>query len=130
MSDRQEAVDAWFDAQAHSMTAAARTVRETILDAVPDATECVKWNAPNFATEDDFATFSMRRPGILQVILHTGAKPKPGLSAIRVDDLGGRLRWAGHNRAVITFTSAADVADALPQFVVLIRTWTARTDVV
>jgi hypothetical protein len=122
----REAVDAWFDQQSHTMTPAARTIRAAILEAVPDAIESIKWQAPNFATDDDFATFSMRRPGVLQVILHTGAKPKPDMPAIHVDDLDGRLRWAAHNRAVITFTSSEDVAAALPGFTTVIATWVAH----
>ncbi|WP_248151750.1 DUF1801 domain-containing protein [Microbacterium aoyamense] len=123
MSVEQSVVDAWFDEQSHAMTDAAREVRASILRVVPAATESIKWQAPNFALDDDFATFSMRRPGVLQVILHTGAKPKPERHAIELGDLGGRLRWAGHNRAVITFTSPEDVTAALPQFEREIARW-------
>jgi hypothetical protein len=68
----------------------------------------------------------MRRPGILQVILHTGATPKPELAEITVDDLGGRLKWASRNRAVVTFTSNQDVAEALPEFEKVIGDWTRQ----
>jgi hypothetical protein len=125
VTDEENEVDAWLDRQSHAMTDAARTIRASILRTAPSATESIKWQAPNFALEDDFATFSMRRPGVLQVILHTGVKPKPELETIDVGDLGGRLRWAGHNRAVITFTSADDVSAALPEFEQVIARWTA-----
>lgn len=124
MTAGTRAVDAWLQQQLHSMTDAAQTIREAILRVVPGAVESIKWQAPNFATDDDFATFSMRRPGVLQVILHTGAKPKPELPEIRVDGLGSRLRWAGHNRAVITFTSTEDVTEALPELERVIAAWT------
>ena len=123
MGNHQSDVDEWFEQHPHSLTEAAQDVRAAILRAVPDAVESIKWKAPNFATHDDFATFSMRRPGVLQVILHTGAKPKPELAAIKVDGLGGRMRWADHNRAIITFTSADDVADALPEFERIVAVW-------
>ena len=127
MTDHQSLVDAWFDEhQSHAMSDAARTIRRAILRAVPETTENIKWQAPNFAVQDDFATFSMRRPGIVQIILHTGARPNPELATIRVDELEGRLRWAGHNRAVITFASPDDVSEALPQFEQLIAAWTAQ----
>lgn len=127
VTDTGDIVAKWFDDhQTHSMTDAGRTIRAAILRAVPEATENNKWQAPNFATRDDFATLSMRRPGILQIILHTGAKPKPKLAAIQVDDRGGRMRWAGHNRAIITFTSPDDVDDALPELQTLIAAWVAQ----
>jgi hypothetical protein len=120
-----EDVNAWLEQQTHSMTEPARSLRDAILRAVPGAIQSIKWQAPNFAVTDDFATFSMRRPGVLQVILHTGAKPKPELAAIEVDNLGGHLKWAAHNRAIITFTSPEDVDLALPAFETLIGVWAA-----
>lgn len=126
MTVGSDAVDEWFDAQSHSMTDAARAIRAAIHRAVPDVVESIKWQAPNFATHDDFATFSMRRPGVLQVILHTGAKQKPDAARIDVDDLGGRVRWASHNRAVITFTGADDVGQAVPELERLVAAWVAQ----
>lgn len=108
------------------MTVSARALRAAILRAVPDVVESIKWQAPNFATHDDFATFSMRRPGVLQVILHTGAKQKPDAALIRVDDLGGRSRVAGHNRVIVTFTEADEIATLLPQFEGIVTTWVAQ----
>lgn len=116
-------VDQWLDAQTHDLTDAARLLRSAILRAAPDAVESIKWKAPNFALDDDFATFSMRRPGVLQLILHTGATPKPEHPVIDVDDLDGRLRWADRNRAVVTFTSTADAASAVPAVEAVVRSW-------
>lgn len=123
MTDGRQEVDAWLDGQSHDLTDGARMVRTAILRVVPGAVESVKWRAPNFALGDDFATFNMRRPGTLQVILHTGAKPKPDLPGIHVDDVGGRLTWAARNRAIVTFTSNQDVVDSLPQLEETIRAW-------
>ena len=125
MTDGADAVDAWFDEQSHSMTAAARAIRSAIMRAAPGTVESIKWKAPNFALDDDYATFSLRRPGILQVILHTGVRPRPELAPIRVGDLGGRLRWAGHNRAVITFTSIEEVAGMVADVERVIVAWTS-----
>lgn len=116
-------VDQWLDAQTHDLTDAARLLRAAILRAAPDAVESIKWKAPNFALDDDFATFSMRRPGVLQLILHTGATPKPEHPVIDVDDLDGRLRWADRNRAIVTFTSMTDAAAAVPAVEAVVRAW-------
>lgn len=108
------------------MTDAARAVRSAVLRAVPHATESIKWQAPNFATQDDFATFSMRRPGTLQIVLHTGAKPKPEAAEITIGDVGGRLKWAGRNRAVISFTSPEDAHIAIRELEGTIRSWVVQ----
>lgn len=126
MTTRNPDVDAWLDQQSHDMTNAARDIREAIHRCAPDVGESIKWQAPNFALHDDFATFSMRRPGVLQVILHTGAKPKPDHAQIRVDDLGGRLKMAGYNRAIITFTSVDDVSTSLGDLQSVISEWVAQ----
>jgi len=119
-------VEAWFVANDHALTGAARLLRAAILRAAPHAAESIKWQAPNFALDDDFATFSMRRPGVLQVILHTGAVPKPELAPIAVDGLERHLRWPGHNRAVVTFRSHDEVIDALDEFESVVRAWVAQ----
>lgn len=126
MTDGRQDVDAWLDGQSHDLTDGARMLRAAILRAVPRAVESVKWRAPNFALDDDFATFSMRRPGTIQVILHTGAKLKPDAPDIQVDDVSGRLTWAARNRAIITFTSNQDVVESLPQFEMTLRAWAAQ----
>lgn len=122
-------VDAWLDEQSHDLTAAARVLRAAIFRAVPNAVESIKWKAPNFATDDDFATFSMRRPGVLQVILHTGAAVKPHAPRIEVGELGALVphwRWASHNRAVITFTSAEQVEENRDALERVVRDWVAQ----
>jgi len=122
-------VDAWLDEHAHDLTAAARVLRAAILRAVPDAVESIKWKAPNFAADDDFATFSMRRPGVLQVILHTGAALKPDAPRIEAGDLGELAplwRWASHNRAVITFISEEQVNANRDVFERVVRDWVAQ----
>ena len=129
MTNGRGEVDAWLDRQSHELTEGARIVRATILRVVPEAVESVKWKAPNFALDDDFATFSMRRPGTLQIILHTGAKPKPDLPSIQVNDIGGRLAWAARNRAIVTFTSNQDVVNSLSQLEETIRAWAGHLQV-
>jgi hypothetical protein len=105
-------VDRWLDEQTHALVDDARLVWATILRAVPAAVESIKWKAPNFALGGvDFATFSLRRPGVLQLILHTGVSPRPDHPAITLPPVRG-LRWADHNRAVITITEQGGVPTA------------------
>jgi hypothetical protein len=116
-------VDAWFDDLDHPMKDAALTLRHGLATVSPDVVENIKWKAPNFAVRDDFATMNLRRLTAIQVILHTGARPKPEHPEILLDDPSSLLRRADRNRWVATFTSADHVRDALPAFLVIATSW-------
>lgn len=108
------------------MAESARGLREALLDAAPDVVETLKWKAPNFATIDDFATFNFRRPTAVEVILHTGAKPKPEHPEIIADAPAGLLRWADRNRAVVTFGSSDQILEHRDAFAALVQSWAAQ----
>ena len=55
-------------------------------------TESVKWNAPSFAITSHFATLRAQ-PELLQVVLHTDAKPVTKRKAIVVADPTRLLTW-------------------------------------
>ncbi|WP_053351396.1 DUF1801 domain-containing protein [Leucobacter musarum] len=117
-------VEAWFAANPHALADGARSVRRAILSADARVTESVKWQAPSFTWNTiDFATFSMRRPDQLQVILHTGAKERLDIAEISVESVGRRSRRAGRNREIITFASNAEVEAALESFDRAVRAW-------
>jgi hypothetical protein len=121
-------VDAWFDALEHPLKEAALQLRSCLATVSPGIVESVKWKSPNFALRDDFATMNLRRPTAVQVIFHTGARPKPEHPEIVVDDPSGLLRRADRNRWVATFTSADDVRDALPAFRAIAASWVRQLE--
>ncbi|MFD5598521.1 DUF1801 domain-containing protein [Leucobacter sp. NPDC058333] len=121
-----EEVDVWLAAQDHAFVSGAQAVRETILRAAPAAEQSIKWKAPNFTWQGcDFATFNMRRPAQLQLILHTGAALRPELPQTEIAPVGDVFRWAGHNRAVITWTSRDAIAQQQEALAQVIRAWVA-----
>lgn len=89
-------------------------------------TESIKWNAPSFAITSHFATLRAQ-PALLQVVLHTDATPRGKVRAITVDDPEGLLTWAAKDRALATFTDAADVKRRGSAFVAIVRAWIAQT---
>lgn len=89
-------------------------------------TESIKWNAPSFAISSHFATLRAQ-PELLQVVLHTDAKPRAKPRAIAVDDPSGLLAWKAADRAVVTFADAADVKRRGAAFVAIVRAWIAQT---
>lgn len=98
-------------------------LREAILGIDPRIVEEVKWNAPSFRLADHFATFKLHPPRSIQLVLHTGAKPKlPPRQFVLVG--GGHLvKWAAQDRCVITVADSA-AAEAQQDVVVdLVRQW-------
>lgn len=98
-------------------------LREAILAISPEIVESMKWKAPNYRLADDFATFSLRRPGLVQVILHTGAKPKPQHPQIVVDDPAKLLTLPDRNRAIAT-VARGQVDD----FAAIVRQWAGQLE--
>jgi hypothetical protein len=115
-------VDALLTARAHPLGGTVAQIR-ALLREVPGAVESVKWNAPNYALADDFATMQLRRDDAVQLVLHTGAKPKPDHPEIVLDTVPRVAKRAARNRLVLTYREAqlspAD-ADALAA---LVRSW-------
>ena len=99
-------------------------LRAVILGADPRITESIKWNAPSFGTSEHFATFHLRSRGSVQVVLHLGAKPRPGVRLRdAIADPASLLDWRGADRAIVTFHDLAEIEAARKAFVGIIRQW-------
>lgn len=122
---RSADVDALLEATAPPYIAVIDAIREELL-ALPGVRESVKWNAPNYALADDFATMSLRRPQAVQLILHTGAKPKPEHPEIDLGGLPAFARRADRNRVVFTFVSATVSEDDRLTLRRMISDWIAQ----
>lgn len=117
------AVDALLAQRDHPLQSTIQAVRSRLLD-LAGVVESVKWNSPNYALADDFATLHLRRDDSVQLILHTGAVPKPDHPEIVLAHPPSGSRRADRNRLVVTFRrddpSPADadvLADALKSWV-------------
>jgi len=126
-------VDEFLDDLAHPRRAEIDALRAVIRSTDARLTESVKWNAPNFALADvdtgaaaDFATLNLRPPTQVRVVLHTGAKVRPGHPELVVDDPEGLLRWLGKDRAIVTFTDLDDIEAKRPAFEAILRAWIAQ----
>ncbi|MFT4211576.1 MAG: hypothetical protein QM626_06845 [Microbacterium sp.] len=104
-------VSALIAARQHPLAAAIEQIRAVLL-AEPGVTENVKWNSPNFAVADDFATLQLHRDNVVRLVLHTGARSKPRHPRIAIDDLPSCARRADRNRLVLTYTASLTDADA------------------
>ena len=126
MSGRTDpAVDAFLAGLDHPLKAEIEAVRALILGLGPEMGEGIKWKAPTFRTTDDFATVNLRSPASLQVILHRGAKVRPGLVQPTIDDPAGLLKWLGKDRAMATPGTGDACRANFPAFEAVLRQWIA-----
>ncbi|MCY1020012.1 DUF1801 domain-containing protein [Pyxidicoccus sp. MSG2] len=94
----------------HPLKKELEAVRRLILAVSPEIREGLKWNAPSFYTTEHFATFNLRTPDRIRLILHTGAKTKDtAKTGVKVDDPAGLLEWLAKDRCLVTFNDAKDI---------------------
>lgn len=117
-------VDALLAALAHPRTPTIQALRSLVRAVDPRIVESVKWNAPSFATTEHFATFHLRDPDAVQVVLHLGARPRPD-AGVRagVADPEQLLTWRGADRATATFRDVRDVEARADAFAAVLRQW-------
>lgn len=126
MSGRTDpAVDAFLADLDHPLKAEIEAVRALILGLGPEVGEGIKWKAPTFRTTDDFATVNLRSLGSLQMILHLGAKVRPGMKTPVIDDPAGLLKWLAADRAMATLGAGETFRANVPAFEAVVRQWIA-----
>src|SRR5690606_36912843 len=124
--DDTPGVDALVARLSHPLAPLLQRIRAAILAADPAIGEGIKWNSPSFHRHGWFATINCRRPDLLQVVFHCGAKVQAG-STVReaVDDPRGLLAWPSVDRALVAFASEADFATAEEDFRRIVAQWAA-----
>jgi hypothetical protein len=125
-ADTSQAVDAFMAALAHPHADAVQALRRTILAADPAIAEGIKWNAPSFRVGEYFATTHLRAKAGIGIILHLGAKTRPGgPKPVAIDDPRGLLDWLAADRAMVVFADLDDVRAKAPAFQALVGQWLA-----
>ena len=119
-------VDGFMERLDHPLKAEIEAVRAIILGTDEQIRESIKWNAPSFAIAEHFATFKLRPIGTVQVVFHTGAKVKPVITPITIDDPVGLLAWATPDRCVATFADLEDIKSKDAELVVVVQQWIAQ----
>lgn len=110
----------------HPLDDVIQRLRELIGSVDPAVREGIKWNSPSFHTSEHFATFHLRQKQAVQVVLHLGAKSRADVDLrTHITDPGAQLEWRGPDRAIVTFTSVADVDAHGEAFVAVLRQWLA-----
>ncbi|MCB1358639.1 MAG: DUF1801 domain-containing protein [Maritimibacter sp.] len=96
-----------------------------IRDALPEADETVKWNAPSFAVAGQHLVTLMRpKSGGARVVLHRGAGAVDTRTGTRLlDSADRRLTWATDQRAQIGFMTCAEIAASADWLAGVLRDW-------
>ena len=121
---RDPDVDRLLADSTHPMTASVRRLRSAVLDGVAGLTEHVKWRSPSFVHGGtDRMTVNMARPDRVVLVLHRGARVRADRADFSFADPSGLLEWRGADRAVVTWTDAQALDDAVPDVVDLLGRW-------
>lgn len=115
-------VDAFLATLDHPRKAEIVALRGIILGADPRIEEGIKWNAPSFRTSEWFATFHLRAKDGVRIILHLGARVRPGAEVV-IDDPDSMLDWPAKDRAAAVFRDMADVEARGGAFAKIIQQW-------
>ena len=110
--------------QSHPMAQTIEGIRQTILQASPAITEGVKWNSPSFYCQGWFATINTRKTDRLQLVLHHGAKVRPGAELQQlIADPDKLLHWASNDRAMMTIKADDNFPQLRAPLENIIRQW-------
>ncbi len=98
-------------------------VRGVILKASKEIREEVKWNSPSFCIREHFATLQLRKADVVQVVFHTGAKARPEIQPLAIEDPEGLMKWLGKDRGVVVLRSVEEVRRHKKALTALVREW-------
>lgn len=121
-----KSVDRFLEALAHPLKPEIEALRKILLRADAGIREGIKWNVPSFHCGEWFATFDLRSPNWVQIVLHRGAKAKSPRDSRYVTDAEGILKWITNDRGVARFVDRADVAAKSAALTRIVAEWARK----
>lgn len=113
-TNRNPAVDTWFKTYDNPQAQLVQQVRSLVLDASPEVTEAIKWQAPTFMYRGNIASFYPKTKQHVSLMFHQGAS---------LPDPDGLLEGRGDTSRVAKFLDADDLAAKADALQALIRAW-------
>jgi len=129
LSDHEQVVE-FIKNSDHPLKGVMEAVREIILNADPEITEHVKWNAPSFCFQsEDRVTLNLHSGEYILIVFHRGAKAKDrqGNSPL-FEDPTGLLEWITHDRASVKLYTIQDVNTKKDRLGKVVNWWIHLTD--
>ncbi|NBW06911.1 MAG: DUF1801 domain-containing protein [Caulobacteraceae bacterium] len=103
-------------------------LRRIVMEAAPDLTEEIKWNAPSFAHKGrDRVTLGVEPRGGYRIVLHRGAKAQDG-EGFHFDDPDKIATWPAPDRGVVRLRDATEIKDRAASLRAFITRWIAATE--
>jgi len=113
---RSPAVDTWFETYENPQAELVQMVRTAVLDAAPEITEAIKWQAPTFVYRGNIASFYPKTRTHASLMFHQGAS---------LPDPTGLLEGTGDVSRVAKFLDAGDLDRKREALQEIIRAWVA-----
>jgi len=106
-----------------------KAMLDAIVEACPDLTESIKWNAPNFSDDGkDRMTLMLHKKGTVGLIFHNGARPKEDKKAPHLfTDETGLLEWNSNIRATVSFGDLDEFMAKRLLFQAAVKRWVEET---
>jgi hypothetical protein len=122
-------VEEYIQNSQHPLKQVVAAARAAILNAGPELTEHIKWNAPSFChLGQDRVTFNLHNQNYLLLVFHRGAKAshdwaeRPAL-----EDDRGLLEWVTNDRASLKLHSLEELEAKRERLQAIVRQWVALT---
>jgi Domain of unknown function (DU1801) len=118
------AVEEFLATLEHPLESTVEAIRSAILGVDSRITEGIQHNSPCFHFNGWFATLDVKRDDAIVVVFHHEEKVRPsGVSAFRIDDSAGLLRWPTKERAHARFPSMEDFMAKRTAFKSVVTQW-------
>lgn len=121
-----DAIEQFMAALEHPRKAEIEELRAVLRRVDPRIGEAIKWNAPSYCIDDHFATFKLRPGDTVQIVFHTGARPKRPGRKFAVADPAGLLTWAAPDRCIATLPADGSKRSQHKAIAAIARQWIAQ----
>ena len=119
-------VTEFLDELNHPFREEIECLRNIILSADNNLTENIKWNGPNYCSNNEDRITMRIQPLTtkqIQLIFHRGAKKQEQPKNKLIEDLSGLLIWKENDRAIASFKNTTDIDNGKTELTEIIKQW-------
>jgi hypothetical protein len=122
---KSKEVTKFLDEQNHPFRKEIEQLRNYILSAIPDLTENIKWNGPNYCFRSaDRITMRIQPPTKqVQLIFHRGASKQTQPENKLISNKSKMIVWKENDRAIVTFKSLQDIENGKSELTDIVTEW-------
>lgn len=119
----------FLDELKHPFRKEIEQLRKYILSAIPELTENIKWNGPNYCFNNaDRITIKIQPPTKqVQLIFHRGSSKQSQPKDKLISNNSKLLVWKENDRAIVTFKSLQDIENGSSELTEIVSEWISAT---